>query len=30
MLNLAHDERLPVILFAEGGGGRPGDVDYSL
>ncbi len=27
MLNLAHDERLPVILFAEGGGGRPGDVD---
>ncbi len=27
MLNLAHAERLPVILFAEGGGGRPGDVD---
>jgi acetyl-CoA carboxylase carboxyltransferase component len=27
MLNLTHEERLPVILFAEGGGGRPGDVD---
>jgi acetyl-CoA carboxylase carboxyltransferase component len=27
MLNLAHEERLPLILFAEGGGGRPGDVD---
>ncbi|HPD57059.1 MAG TPA: carboxyl transferase domain-containing protein [Smithellaceae bacterium] len=27
MLNLAHEERLPVVLFAEGGGGRPGDVD---
>lgn len=27
MLNMAHEERLPVILFAEGGGGRPGDVD---
>ncbi|HDQ04484.1 MAG TPA: biotin carboxylase [Deltaproteobacteria bacterium] len=27
MLNLAHEESLPVILFAEGGGGRPGDVD---
>ncbi len=27
MLGIAHDRRLPVALFAEGGGGRPGDVD---
>ena len=27
MLKLAHERRLPVVLFAEGGGGRPGDVD---
>lgn len=27
MLKLAFAERLPLILFAEGGGGRPGDVD---
>jgi len=27
LLKLAHEERLPLILFAEGGGGRPGDVD---
>jgi len=27
MLALAHKQRLPTILFAEGGGGRPGDVD---
>jgi len=27
MLRLADEERLPVVLFAEGGGGRPGDVD---
>jgi acetyl-CoA carboxylase carboxyltransferase component len=27
MLELAHEERLPLVLFAEGGGGRPGDVD---
>jgi len=27
MLQLAHKKKLPVILFAEGGGGRPGDVD---
>jgi len=26
-LRLAHQWRLPVVLFAEGGGGRPGDVD---
>ena len=27
MLELAHEQRLPLVLFAEGGGGRPGDVD---
>ena len=27
MLGLAHQLRLPVVLFAEGGGGRPGDTD---
>jgi acetyl-CoA carboxylase carboxyltransferase component len=27
VLQLAHRRRLPVIVFAEGGGGRPGDVD---
>lgn len=27
MLKLAKEQRLPVVLFAEGGGGRPGDVD---
>ena len=27
MLGLAHKLKLPVVLFAEGGGGRPGDVD---
>jgi acetyl-CoA carboxylase carboxyltransferase component len=27
MLRLAHEQLLPVVLFAEGGGGRPGDVD---
>lgn len=27
MLKLAHEQHLPVILLAEGGGGRPGDVD---
>lgn len=27
MLKLAHEQLLPVVLFAEGGGGRPGDVD---
>ncbi|MEB0076428.1 carboxyl transferase domain-containing protein [Pseudomonas sp. CCI3.2] len=28
MLNLAEQWRLPLILFAEGGGGRPGDTDF--
>ncbi len=27
MLRLAEQWRLPIVLFAEGGGGRPGDVD---
>jgi len=27
MLKLAHEQRLPLVLFAEGGGGRPGDID---
>jgi len=27
MLELAYKQKLPTILFAEGGGGRPGDVD---
>jgi acetyl-CoA carboxylase carboxyltransferase component len=29
MIDLAGRERLPVVLFAEGGGGRPGDTDQS-
>lgn len=28
MLQLAERWKLPVVLFAEGGGGRPGDSDY--
>ncbi|ATH80594.1 carbamoyl-phosphate synthase large subunit [Pseudomonas sp. KHPS1] len=28
MLALAEQWRLPVVLFAEGGGGRPGDTDF--
>jgi len=27
MLHLAESQRLPLVLLAEGGGGRPGDVD---
>jgi len=30
MLGLALEHKLPVILFAEGGGGRPGDVDMPI
>jgi acetyl/propionyl-CoA carboxylase alpha subunit len=30
MLALAHQLGLPVVLFAEGGGGRPGDVDMPI
>jgi acetyl-CoA carboxylase carboxyltransferase component len=27
MLKLAYEQRLPLVFFAEGGGGRPGDID---
>jgi acetyl-CoA carboxylase carboxyltransferase component len=27
MLQLAYKQKLPTVLFAEGGGGRPGDID---
>ncbi len=27
MLKLAHEQKLPLVFFGEGGGGRPGDVD---
>ena len=30
MLGIALKQRLPVVLFAEGGGGRPGDVDVPV
>jgi acetyl/propionyl-CoA carboxylase alpha subunit/acetyl-CoA carboxylase carboxyltransferase component len=30
LLGLAHDLQLPMVLFAEGGGGRPGDVDMPI
>ena len=30
MLGIALRHRLPVVLFAEGGGGRPGDVDMPI
>ena len=30
MLELALRHRLPVVLFAEGGGGRPGDTDSTI
>ena len=30
MLALAPSRRLPVVLFAEGGGGRPGDTDMPI
>ncbi|MGV9821778.1 carboxyl transferase domain-containing protein [Nocardia xishanensis] len=29
MLELAREQRLPVLFFTEGGGGRPGDTDYA-
>ena len=28
VLDIAIEHRLPVVLFAEGGGGRPGDTDF--
>lgn len=30
LLAIALQQRLPVVLFAEGGGGRPGDVDMPI
>jgi len=30
MLGLAHQLKLPLVLFAEGGGGRPGDTDMPI
>nr|WP_295519670.1 carboxyl transferase domain-containing protein [Limnohabitans sp. Rim8] len=30
MLGVALHHKLPVVLFAEGGGGRPGDVDVAI
>ncbi len=30
LFELAQRLRLPVVLFAEGGGGRPGDTDYAV
>ncbi|MBA1147530.1 ATP-grasp domain-containing protein [Ectothiorhodospiraceae bacterium WFHF3C12] len=30
MLNLAEERRLPLVVFAEGGGGRPGDTDATV
>ena len=30
MLGIALDQQLPVVLFAEGGGGRPGDTDIPV
>ena len=30
LFELAQRRRLPVVLFAEGGGGRPGDVDMPI
>ncbi len=30
LFDLAERRRLPVVLFAEGGGGRPGDVDWPI
>jgi acetyl-CoA carboxylase carboxyltransferase component len=30
LFELAHRRRLPVVLLAEGGGGRPGDVDFPI
>lgn len=30
LLRIAAEQRLPVVLFAEGGGGRPGDTDMPI
>ena len=29
VLDVAREQRLPVVIFTEGGGGRPGDTDFS-
>jgi acetyl/propionyl-CoA carboxylase alpha subunit/acetyl-CoA carboxylase carboxyltransferase component len=28
LLKVAEDQRLPIVVFTEGGGGRPGDTDF--
>jgi acetyl/propionyl-CoA carboxylase alpha subunit/acetyl-CoA carboxylase carboxyltransferase component len=30
LISVAEDQRLPLVLFAEGGGGRPGDTDQGV
>lgn len=30
MLHLAEERNIPLVIFAEGGGGRPGDVDVQM
>jgi len=30
MLRIAKESRIPVVMFAEGGGGRPGDTDFDV
>src|SRR4029077_21295649 len=30
LFEVAERQRLPLVLFAEGGGGRPGDVDMPI
>jgi acetyl-CoA carboxylase carboxyltransferase component len=30
LFQIAKERRLPLVLFAEGGGGRPGDTDFQL
>lgn len=30
VFEIAEQQQLPVVLFAEGGGGRPGDTDYAV
>lgn len=30
MLRLANEQKIPLIFFTEGGGGRPGDTDYPV
>ncbi|NIB39213.1 ATP-grasp domain-containing protein [Pseudomaricurvus alkylphenolicus] len=30
MLRLANEQKIPLVFFTEGGGGRPGDTDYPV